>query len=430
MANCHNGDFSTMSHLHDSFFEKYYSISPHPNHVPFRFHQGDRLLLIGDSITETPRHAQMLETYLTVCAPELEMQVRNIGKGGETAEGFLQRIDTECLNYQPTVATVCYGMNDAGYVNNNRAAADRFYAATQIIVEKLRAAGTRMILASPGCIGNAPPWPFVSELAGTLDGLNTSLLHIRDYAAEIAQAEQLPFVDHFWNLYQARFTTFEKYGADYAVCGKYDGVHPAWAGHVVMAYGYLKAFGLEGNLGRFIIDLATKTATADSGHTFNSELEATYSFTSSRYPFCANGLPDKDWSIRSGMTLAPFNRDFNRMMLQVTGLTAPRYRIAWMDHKSRYEEWHICTAAELAAGVNLADDFHLNPFSIAFNRIADLIYQKQAIESNETWHTWEMEGKPAAEGLAECESQRAELLKAIQRVFVPVTHNIRIEAIE
>jgi len=322
---------------------------------------------------------------------------------------------------------VCYGMNDTGYCNHNRVAADTYNAATKTIVEKLQATGTRIILASPGCIGNAPPWPFVAEQDGTLDGLNASLMYIRDYAAAIATTNRLPFVDHFWNLYQARFVAAEKYGTDYSVCGAYDGVHPAWAGHVVMLYGYLQAMGFDGDLGTFNIDLATKTASADPGHIFNSQLEDTYSFTSSRYPFCANDLPDKDWSIRSGMTLVPFNRDLNRMMLRVSGLTAPRYRVAWMDDKRRYEEWHTYTAAELSAGVNLAEDFHHNAFSIAFNRIDDLVYQKQAIESNETWHTWEMEGKSMTEGLIESEAQRTELLKSIKRAFVPVTHTIRIQ---
>jgi hypothetical protein len=51
------------------------------------------------------------------------------------------------------------------------------------------------------------------------------------------------------------------------------------------------------------------------------------------------------------------------------------------------------------------------------------------MESNETWHAWESQGKAEAEGLAEYEFQRESLLKAIQQNFVPVVHNIRIEAI-
>jgi len=416
-----------MSTCSDQFFDKHFSITPRPPHVPLALQKGDRLLLIGDSITEAPRHAQMLETYLTVCRPELEVQVRNIGKGGETAEGFLGRIDSECLSHQPTVATVCYGMNDAGYVNDNHAAADKYNIAMQAILEKLKAAGVRIVLASPGCMDRLPPWQFVHDLHGTLDGLNTSLLYIRDYTAAIAEAEKLPFVDHFWNLYQARLTALENYGPEYSVCGKYDGVHPAWAGHVVMLYGYLKAFGFDGNLGDFTIDLAAKTAAADAGHVFRSERENTYTFTSSRYPFCADGLPDRDWSVRSGMRLVPFHRDFNRLTLKVTGLAAPRYRVAWMDEKSHYEEWHMYSAEELTAGINLAGDFHLNPFSIPFQRVDDLVFQKQEIETGETWHVWENEGQSVAGGPADFERRRAELIKSIRKARLPVTHNIRIE---
>ena len=416
-----------MHSSHDSFFARHHAAAPRPPHVPFALQRGDRLFLIGDSITETPRFSRMLETYLTVCMPDLAVEVRNIGKSGETAEGFLQRIDTECLNYRPTAATVCYGMNDSGYANQDRDAAQRYHAATAEIVRKLTAAGVRVILASPGCVGNPPPWPFDSAPDGTLDGLNTTLMYIRDAAAAIAEANRLTFVDHFWTLYQARRTAAEKYGAGYAVCGAYDGVHPSWAGHVVMAYGFLGALGLDGNLGNLTIDLATRRATADSGHAFEAETAGVLTFSSSRYPFCAEGLPDRDWSVRSGMTLVPFNREFNRMILKVTGLGTPCCRITWMDHKNRVEEWHTYAASHLLEGINLSEEFHLNPFAVPFDRIGDLIYQKQAVESNETWHVWETEGKPEAEGLAECEAQRAELLRAIRRAFAPVVHNFRLE---
>ena len=190
----------------------------------------------------------MFETYLTACTPRLHVEVRNVAKGGETAEEFLTRIDTECLNYGPTAATVCYGMNDAGYCNHNREAAARYRAAIAAIVRRLKAAGVRVVLNSPGCVGRLPPWPFVHDLKGTLDGLNSSIMYIRDEAAAVAEAEQLPFVDQFWNLYRARLTSALRYGADYAVCGADDGVHPSWAGHLVMAHGLFQALGFDGDL--------------------------------------------------------------------------------------------------------------------------------------------------------------------------------------
>ncbi len=412
----------------DSFFEKCFVISPQPPRVPFTLCKGDRLVLIGDSITETNRHSRMLETYLAVCAPELEVEVRNLGKGGETAEGFLNRIESECLKYQPTVATICYGMNDAGYLDHNRSGADTFRAASEKIVSMLKSAGVRIVLASPGCIGRLPAWEFVRELNGTLDGINTSLLYIRNEAAAIAETEQLPFVDHFWNLYQARFAAAKKYGADYAVCGADDGVHPSWAGHTVMASGLFSALGFAGDLGSFKIDLSAKTATADGDHVFQAEADNAYVFVSRRYPFCAEGMVDKEWFIRSGMSLVPFNQHFNRMTLKVTGTTAPRYRVAWTDAQNMLDEWHLYTRAELETGINLADDFQRTPFSNNFHRIDDLVFQKQNVESAITWRETNAQWTEA--DLGAYEAERVRVLNQIKRAFVPITHNIRIEAVE
>jgi lysophospholipase L1-like esterase len=412
----------------DSFFDRCFQASPQPPLVPFTLGKGDRLVLIGDSITEANRHSRMLETYLAVCIPELEVEVRNIGKGGETAEGFLERIDSECLKHQPTAATICYGMNDAGYLDNNRSGADNFRAASERIVALLKSAGVRMVLASPGCIGRLPAWEFVRELNGSLDGINTSLMYMRDEAAALATAEQLPFVDHFWNLYRARLAAGQKYGGEYAVCGADDGVHPSWAGHVVMAFGLFSALGLAGDLGHFTIDLATASATVAGDHVLKSQADNAYAFVSRRYPFCAEGILDKDWFIRSGMTLAPFNQRFNRMTLKVTGATASRYRVAWTNAQNMLDEWHIYTRAELETGINLADDFQRTPFSSNFFRIDDLVFQKQNVESAITWR--ETNARWTEASLGAYEAERVQLLDQIKRAFVPVTHNIRIEALE
>src|SRR5208337_2130210 len=76
---------------------------------------GDRLAIIGDSITEQKMYSRILETYLTVCEPDLHISTRQFGWGGETAEGFLRRMTNDCLRFPPTIATLCYGMNDHGY---------------------------------------------------------------------------------------------------------------------------------------------------------------------------------------------------------------------------------------------------------------------------------------------------------------------------
>jgi hypothetical protein len=128
------------------------------------------------------------------------------------------------------------------------------------------------------------------------------------------------------------------------------------------------------------------------------------------------------------MELVPFNQQFNRMTLKVTGATMSRYRVAWTDANNMLNEWHIYTRAELEAGVNLADDFQRTPFSNTFHRIDDLVFQKQAVESAITWRETNAQWTEAS--LGEFEAQRVQLLDQIKREFVPITHNIRIEAVE
>jgi len=73
-----------------------------------------------------------------------------------------------------------------------------------------------------------------------------------------------------------------------ALSGK-DGVHPGWAGHVVMAYAFLKAMGLDGGIGTFTVDMAADQASVSDGHTLDSFTNNTLTITSRRYPFCATG---------------------------------------------------------------------------------------------------------------------------------------------
>ncbi len=76
---------------------------------------GDRLAICGDSITEQKMYSRIMETYLTVCVPQLGVTVRQFGWSGEQARGFLARMENDVLRFKPTIATTCYGMNDHGY---------------------------------------------------------------------------------------------------------------------------------------------------------------------------------------------------------------------------------------------------------------------------------------------------------------------------
>src|SRR5262252_9123624 len=94
--------------------EKFHPLkAPEPQGLLLKQH--DRLAICGDSITEQKMYSRLMEDYLTVCVPEMDVTVRQYGWSGERAPGFLGRMTNDCLRFKPTVATTCYGMNDHEY---------------------------------------------------------------------------------------------------------------------------------------------------------------------------------------------------------------------------------------------------------------------------------------------------------------------------
>jgi hypothetical protein len=252
---------------------------------------------------------------------------------------------------------------------------------------------------------------------------NLNLCTLRNIGIEIAETEKVGFADIFWPMLNAGFLAKQRYAPNYAIAGG-DRVHPGWAGHTVMAYAFLKAFGLDGGIGTFTVDLKSGKAEATTGHEVLSAKDGEVQIKSSRYPFCAAGATNSDGSIRSAMTLIPFNQDLNRLLLVVKNADARNYKVTWGT------ESRVYSAEELGKGVNLAADFAVNPFSAAFKKVDDAVGAKQDYETRQIkvmFHGPEI--KLASEMLVELtEKCRTPLAEAIKTAFVPVTHTIKIEA--
>jgi hypothetical protein len=268
-----------------------------------------------------------------------------------------------------------------------------------------------------------PHW--VKTATGTVQDLNLSLLQLRNIALEVARAERQPFADVYLPMLTVGFEAQKKFGPGFMIAGQ-DGVHPGWAGHLVMAWAFLRALGLDGDLGAISIDPAAGIASAAGGHRVVSVKGGEAVIESRLYPFCATGPLDQDSSLRAGMSLVPFNEELNRLRLVVWTPPAPRCRVIWGGATNTYE------AGALREGVNLAADFAVNPFNEAFRRVDEAVLAKQAFETEQIKKRFHgAEGKADMEGTAaRSEAEREPLVKAIRDAFVPVTHTIRVEAAE
>jgi hypothetical protein len=97
--------------------------------------------------------------------------------------------------------------------------------------------------------------------------------------------------------------------------------------------------------------------------------------------------------------------------------------MTWGESSKKY------SAEDLAKDINLADNYHVNPFSEAFNRVDEAVAKKQVYETRQIKQLFHGEEDQADMEMtaALTEKVRAPLAQAIQSAFKPVRHTIRIE---
>ena len=420
------------------FFAGYHPwVAPVPSGLLLQ--KGDRLAICGDSITEQKMYSRILEDYLTVCMPELQISVRQFGWGGERAEGFLKRMTNDCLRFHPTIATTSYGMNDHEYRPYEDSIGAAYREAMLAVVESFKAHGVRVVLGAPSCVGNRNWW----QAGATTPRLNENLCQLRNIGIEVAGQEHVNFADVFWPMLQASFAAQQRYGTNYALCGG-DGVHPNWAGHTIMAYAFLKAMGVSGDLADFQVDLATGRMKVSAGHKLLSARNGEFVIRSTRYPFCpssplglaANWYPTAGYenitnsdNLRSGLTLVPFNQELNRFQLTAKHATAEKYRVTWGS------ESQVFTAEQLAHGVNLAEAFTLNPFSTRFALVDAAVSAKQDFETRQIKTLFRPAGEKVTNAqiaeqtdqvLADTEREHSALENVIRTAYAPINYSLKI----
>lgn len=385
-------------------------------------HEGDRLAICGDSITEQRKYSRILETYLTVCEPRLKVEVRQFGWSGETAAGFLGRMTNDTLRFHPTIATTCYGMNDHRYVPYTEEIGRRYRESMGDVVKAFEDHGVRVVLGSAGCVGKMPSW--VHSATGTVLDLNLNLARLRYIDLDLAAALRAAgFGDVFKPMIEGDFDARLKYGTNYCLPGR-DGVHPGWAGHLVMAYAFLHGLGLKGDLGAITVELRRQHAEGRAGHDVLGMEGEAVKVRSVRYPFCApQAAPQDDNSIRSGFQWVPFQSELNRLTLVVKDASRNSdYSVVWGGSTKHFK------GRELRRGVNLAQAFETTPFDAAFAGVDAAVAAKQEFETRQIQREFHGDaGKVDMEGtVRRTEEERERLVAAVRSAFTPVEHTILI----
>ena len=330
---------------------------------------GDRVAVVGDSITEQKLYSRFIELYLTACVPQLQLQCFQFGWGGETAGGFQRRMDNDLAVFKPNVVTTCYGMNDGGYRPYEPGIGKNYEDPMRQIITKLKAAGATLVVGGPGAVdtkyfrrNELPPQVY-----------NENLTQLTGIARKLAEENGFPFANVHAAMVDAMTKAKAGLGEDYDVCGR-DGFHPGPNGHLIMAYAFLKAMGLDGNIGTITVDIKG-IATGSEGHKVLAATDGKIELESSRYPFCFFGDEKSSGGTRSIVPYLPFNQDLNRLTLIVKNLPGATAKVTWGEATKSFPR------EQLERGINLAAEFLQNPFSDAFANLDRAVSGKQEFET-------------------------------------------------
>jgi lysophospholipase L1-like esterase len=401
----------------------------------FFVHNGDRVVFLGDSITEQRLYTTYLEAYTLSRYPKWKLTFRNVGWGGDTSwlrqrahpdEAKLFAADPETqqkmveqavstglgrdvLPLKPTAITIKFGMNDHSY-QAFREDIFRAYVRSQTeLAKELEAHGARVAFLTPQPIEDKRPDP-------DKEVKNISLRKFSDGLQQVAKEEHALFVDQF-DPYMAIMMQARQ-GDPKATIGGGDAVHPGPPGQTIMAWAVLKGLHASRLVSTAEIRVSNQKARKGSvkGCKVTKLEVAGDAISFDRLDDC---LPMPiDSRALSALKLAPILNDLSQYELKVSGLTAGKYDVLIDGEKAG-----TVTKEELAAGWNMTTAE--GPIAKQNAELLKLVFDKNNIFF-ERWRKVQLDPKRQSE-LPALDQKIAEREASINKLRQPKPHHFELK---
>ena len=220
-----------------------------------------RILFLGDSITQGGAYVEMIDAALIAQFPEATQEIIPLGLSSETVSGLSEeghaggkfprpdlheRLDRALEKAKPQLVFACYGMNDGIYFPLSTERFQAFQDGMKKLHDKVVASGARIIHLTPPVFD---PLPIkVKVLPAGLDkyptpyqGYNDVLDAYSDWLLSMKKAG--------WEVLDIHgpmnAALAEKRKTDSQFTFSKDGIHPGTEGHLLMATAVLNAWGLK-----------------------------------------------------------------------------------------------------------------------------------------------------------------------------------------
>lgn len=207
--------------------------------------KNDRILFIGDSITDVGRNRSddsnlgegfpnLLAQKLSEKYPDYHLTILNRGISGDQVIDLKNRWSEDCLALKPDLVTILIGINDVGFVMDENVLPTakelaQFEADYRFLLESLREeTAAQVVLMEPFVL------PYPQDRQDWREQLDPRIQIVRRLAREFNTL--LVPLDGLLNT-KGIVSSFEEYTGD-------DGVHPTLLGHQAIADAWLNAINL------------------------------------------------------------------------------------------------------------------------------------------------------------------------------------------
>jgi len=230
--------------------------------VPFT--NGQRVLVLGDSITQNGHYVALAEAYLWATYPDRKIDLVSIGLSSETVSGMTEpvhpfprpnvheRLSRALDQVKPDWVIACYGMNDGIYHPESSEIVEAYRAGISKLVDQVSDRGAKLILLTPPSFDISAP-PMQAQLKKVTSeqpygyqnpfvDYDQTLVRLGEIVKSFAGKRN---VDRVIDVHQATdiyLTRVKTTLPDYAYG---DGIHPPADGHLAMAVGLLAGLGCE-----------------------------------------------------------------------------------------------------------------------------------------------------------------------------------------
>jgi lysophospholipase L1-like esterase len=214
--------------------------------------KNERVLILGDSITQAGDYVSFMEYYLNKNQPEENFDLISIGLSSETASGLSEkahpfprpciheRIQRALDTIKPSLVFVCYGMNDGIYAPQSKERFDAYKKGIISLQEKIEASGAKVIFLTPPLFDIAKKSKSARQLGADDYSYKNPYTDynevLRDYGQWLMETSSHPVID--LNTPMLRMTELGRKNNNLFHLTK-DGIHPNELGHLLIAQSIL-----------------------------------------------------------------------------------------------------------------------------------------------------------------------------------------------